>query len=111
MRALDEQFAGLVCDRHDSWISGQSSPTRIQELSMSNSLEIIPSLSLDHVLGGAGVGVNANVDAKVDVNEGIRDVGAGAGRLLGCATGASSMREFGNCVLTGKLGEVPAKPQ
>lgn len=78
---------------------------------MSNSLETVPSLSLDHVLGGAGVGANVNVDAKVDVNQAVRDVGTGAGRVLGCATGASSMREFGNCILTGKLGEVPAKPQ
>jgi hypothetical protein len=77
---------------------------------MNNSLEIIPSIALDHVHGGVGANVNANVDAKVDVNEAIRDVGTGAGRLLGCATGAGSMREFGNCILTGKLGDVPAAP-
>jgi hypothetical protein len=80
-------------------------PTRTKEPVMNNSIEILPSVALENVTGGAGVG--ANVDAKVDVNEAIRDVGTGAGRLLGCATGASSMREFGNCILTGKLGDVP----
>lgn len=69
-------------------------------------LDTLPSLSLDHVTGG--IGANANIDVKGDINEAIRDVGSGAGRLLGCATGASSMREFGNCILTGKLGDVPA---
>lgn len=80
---------------------------------MSTSLEIIPTISLDQVTGGIGPNVNANVNAdiKVDANEAIRDVGTGAGRLLGCATGAGSMREFGNCILTGKLGDVPAAPQ
>lgn len=77
---------------------------------MYQAIETIPSLALDHVVGGAGVGANVNVDAKVDVNEAVRDVGTGAGRLLGCATGASSMREFGNCILTGQLGNVPAAP-
>jgi hypothetical protein len=68
-------------------------------------LETIPSISLDNVTGG--LGVNTNVDVKADANEAIRDVGTGAQRLLGCATGANSMREFGNCILTGKLGDVP----
>lgn len=72
-------------------------------------IETLPTVALDHVVGG--VGVDAKIDAKVDVNEAIRDVGGGAGRLLGCATGASSFREFGNCILTGKLGDVPPAPQ
>ncbi len=75
---------------------------------MHDSIEILPSVALDQIHGGAGIG--ANVDAKLDVNEGIRDIGTGAGRLLGCATGASSLREFGNCILTGKLGDVPPAP-
>jgi hypothetical protein len=78
---------------------------------MSKAIEIIPSVSLEHVTGGAGANVNANIDAKIDVNEAIRDVGSGANRLLGCATGADSMREFGSCMLTGKLGDVPPPPQ
>lgn len=69
----------------------------------------IDTTELDSVTGGAGA--NANVDVKVDANQAIRDVGTGAGRLLGCATGASSLREFGNCILTGQLGNVPAAPQ
>ena len=75
---------------------------------MNESLEILPSFALDQVTGGAGANVNA--DVKVDGNELVRDVGTGAARLLGCATGASSMREFGNCILTGKLGDVPPPP-
>ena len=78
---------------------------------MITAIETIPTLALDTVTGGAGPSVNANVNVNGDVNQAIRDVGSGAGRLLGCATGASSMREFGNCILTGQLGNVPAKPQ
>jgi len=68
-------------------------------------LETLPSSSLDNVTGG--LGATANIDVKGDANEAIRDVGTGAQRLIGCATGADSMREFGNCILTGKLGDVP----
>ena len=79
---------------------------------MSNDLiPTISSIELEQVTGGAGVGVDAKVDIKGDVSQTIRDVGNGASRLMGCATGADSMREFGNCMLTGQLGNVPASPQ
>lgn len=72
----------------------------------STSFATIDTTELDAVVGGAGV----NVDVKADANQAIDSVGAGAQRLLGCATGASSLREFGNCILTGQLGNVPAAP-
>lgn len=80
---------------------------------MSTELTTIDLADLETVTGGApGVGANVNVDIKgEDIRGTVQDVGNGAARLLGCATGASSMREFGNCMLTGKLGDVPAAPQ
>jgi hypothetical protein len=80
---------------------------------MTTDLDLIPSISsldLEQVTGGAGVGLDAKVDIKGDVSQTIRDVGNGASRLIGCATGADSMREFGNCMLTGQLGNVPQSP-
>lgn len=80
---------------------------------MTTDLDLIPSISsfdLEQVTGGAGVGVDAKVDIKGDVSQTIRDVGNGAARLIGCATGADSLREFGNCMLTGQLGNVPQSP-
>jgi hypothetical protein len=68
-------------------------------------LETLPSISLDDVTGGAGIG--ANLDVRLDGNRAIDSIGTGAQRLVGCGTGASSMREFGNCILTGRLGDVP----
>ena len=76
---------------------------------MTTAFTTIDSTDLEIINGGAPA-VNANVDVKLDASQTIRDVGTGAGRLLGCATGASSMREFGNCILTGQLGNVPAAP-
>jgi len=67
----------------------------------------IDTTALDTVTGGVGPSVNANVNVNADINQGIRDVGTGLGRVIGCATGAESMREFGNCMLTGQLGNVP----
>lgn len=75
---------------------------------MTTNFEAIDLCSLDHVTGGAGVGAQANLDVKGDVSQTIRDVGNGFNRYVGCATGASSLREFGNCVLTGHLGGVPS---
>lgn len=76
--------------------------------------DLIPSISsidLEQVTGGAGgAPISANVELKGDVSQTIRDVGNGASRLIGCATGADSMREFGNCMLTGQLGNVPSSP-
>ena len=72
--------------------------------------DLIPTLSsfeLELVTGGAGVGVDAKLDVKADLSQTVRDVGSGLGRVIGCATGADSMREFGNCMLTGQLGNVP----
>jgi hypothetical protein len=80
---------------------------------MTTDLDLIPTISsfdLEQVTGGAGVGVDAKVDIKGDVSQTIRDVGNGAARLIGCATGADSLREFGNCMLTGQLGNVPQSP-
>ncbi len=74
----------------------------------SNAFATIDASELDTVAGGAGV--NANVDVKLDGNQAIDSIGAGAQRLLGCATGSSSMKEFGSCILTGQLGG-PAAPQ
>ena len=78
---------------------------------MSTNLPTIPTISsfdLEQVTGGAGgAPVNANIELKGDVSQTVRDVGNGAARLIGCATGADSMREFGNCMLTGQLGNVP----
>ncbi len=70
----------------------------------------IDSLDLDTVSGGVGVGVDAKLDVKADLSQTTRDVGNGLSKVVGCATGASSMREFGNCMLTGQLGNVPAAP-
>ncbi len=75
---------------------------------MSSELSPIEITDLSSVSGG---NANANVDIKLDGNELVRDVGTGAGRLLGCATGAESLREFGNCILTGKLDEKPPATQ
>lgn len=68
----------------------------------------IASFDLEQVTGGTGV--DAKVDIKGDVSQTIRDVGNGAARVIGCATGADSLREFGNCMLTGQLGNVPQSP-
>jgi hypothetical protein len=75
----------------------------------------IDSTALTTVTGGVGADVNANANINVtaDLNKPIGaldQIGGGASRLIGCATGASSMREFGNCMLTGQLGNVPAAP-
>ena len=75
--------------------------------------------NLHQLLGNAtelvrkGQLADATINGNADLNKPIGaldQIGTGAGRLIGCATGASSMREFGNCMLTGQLGNVPAAP-
>ena len=75
---------------------------------MSTAFTTIDSTDLETITGGAGANVNVNIQG--DVSETIRNVGNGGSKLLGCATGASSLREFGNCMLTGQLGNVPPRP-
>lgn len=77
---------------------------------MSTELTTIDTADLEIVTGGAGANVNVDIKGE-DIRGTVQDVGNGAARLLGCATGASSLREFGNCMLTGKLGDVPPAPQ
>ena len=71
-------------------------------------LETIDVSQLDNVTGGA---TDAKIDISGDASQTIRDVGNGVKRVIGCAFGASSGREFGNCMLTGHLGGVPQGPQ
>jgi hypothetical protein len=78
---------------------------------MSTAFATIESNQLETITGGAGVGVDVKADVKLDASQTVRDVGTGVSKLIGCATGADSMREFGNCMLTGKLGDVPASPK
>lgn len=80
---------------------------------MTTDFATIDILALDTVTGGAGADVSANAQVNLDLNKpiGVLDqVGTAASRLIGCSTGASSMREFGNCMLTGQLGNVPQAP-
>lgn len=84
---------------------------------MSTAFATIDTTALTTVTGGVGADVNANANANINVTADLNkpigaldQIGSGAGRLIGCATGAASMREFGNCMLTGQLGNVPAAP-
>lgn len=79
---------------------------------MSTELTTIDTAALETITGGAGgVDANANINVGFDVNRAIDQAGELARRTVGCATGASSLREFGNCILTGQLGNVPPAPQ
>ncbi|MBL8624145.1 MAG: ComC/BlpC family leader-containing pheromone/bacteriocin [Myxococcales bacterium] len=80
---------------------------------MSTDFATIDTTALTTITGGLGADVNANVNVSGDLNKPIGaldQLGTAASRVIGCATGASSMREFGNCMLTGQLGNVPAAP-
>lgn len=76
---------------------------------MSTAFATIDTTALTTITGGVGADVNVSGDLNKPIGA-LDQLGTAASRVIGCATGASSMREFGNCMLTGQLGNVPAAP-
>ena len=90
---------------------------------MSTEFATIHTTALSAITGGEGPtpngsvsgNVNANANVSLDLNKRIEvldQLGTAAVTPIGCAFGAFSPgggggREFGNCLTTGKLGNVP----
>ena len=73
---------------------------------MNSELTTIDLNTLDLVTGAGGSWWSSLIGGA-NVNKLVDSIGQGVGRVVGCGFGANGRREFGNCILTGHLGQVP----